>query len=280
MQRQPDRAQVYTFVLSRLMSHMDHRSSLMACLATHLGTLSGVGGPLPAERHPREWVAHTLPSGKVYYAHRLVIDEIDIEDSPKSKRAAIAPVAEGSSSTSTARVLVIPTPSAPTPITLVTDLDMSNPVTHSGVNSFVDKNLQERDVDLLSGWEVWIHTSGAGESLFDSSKADRWDEISEAGSEPVDLGYGTPCVLVWMYVSHKRRHVGAQGPEDKFVTGEDAEQDLEMERRYWAYVETLFAPEKLQEALEFLKPVTTDYSHANTVLKTCTVACVHVQTRK
>ncbi|KAG8687448.1 hypothetical protein FRC11_007211, partial [Ceratobasidium sp. 423] len=321
MQRQPDRAQVYTSVLSRLMSHMDRRSSLMARLATRLGTLGGVGGPLPAERHPREWAAHTLPSGKVYYAHRLVIDEIDIEDSPKSRRAAIAPVAEGSSSTSAARVLVIPTPSAPTPVTLVTDLDMSDPVTHSGVNSFVDKNLQERDVDLPSGWEVWIHASGAGESLFDGSKADRWDEISEAGSEPVDLGYGTPCVLVWTYVSHKRRRVGAQGPEDKFVTGEDAEHDLEMERRYWAYVETHpahadvnpratqeaielltwhytdrflaekkrgekevihvkppFTPEESQEVLEFLKSVTTDYSHANTVLKTRTVARVHVRT--
>ncbi|KAJ1309219.1 hypothetical protein OPQ81_004888 [Rhizoctonia solani] len=320
VQRQPDRAQVYTSVLSRLMSHMDRRSSLMARLATRLGTLGGVGGPVPVERHPREWVAHTLPSGKVYYAHRLVIDEIDIEDSPKSKhRAAISPVAQGS--TSTAKVLVIPTPSVPQPVTLVTDLDMSDPVTHSGVNSFVDKNLQERDVDLPSGWEVWIHASGTSESLFDGSKADRWDEVSEAGSEPVDLGYGAPCVLVWSYVSHKRRRVGAQGPEDKFVTGEDAEHDLEMERRYWAYVETHpahadvnpratqeaielltwhytdrflaekkrgekevihvkppFTPEESQEVLEFLKSVTTDHSHANTTLKTRTVARVHVRT--
>ncbi|CAE7112686.1 unnamed protein product [Rhizoctonia solani] len=321
IQRHSDRAQVYTSVLSRLMSHMDRRSSLMSRLATRLGTLGGVGGPLPTERHPREWSAQTLPSGKIYYSHRLVIDEIDIEDSPRIKpRAVTAPIAEGSRSPTT-KVLVIPTPSAPLPVTLVTDLDMSDPVTHSGVNSFVDKNLQERDVDLPSGWEVWVHASGTSESLFDGSKADRWDEVSEAGTEPVDLGYGAPCVLVWTYVSHKRRRVGAHGPEDKFVTGEDAEHDLEMERRYWAYVETHpahadvnpratqeaielltwhytdrflaekkrgekevihvnppFTPEESQEVLEFLKSVTADPSHANVVLKTRTVARVHVRT--
>ncbi|CAE6493988.1 unnamed protein product [Rhizoctonia solani] len=322
LQLQPDRAQVYTSVLSRLMSHMDRRSSLMARLATRLGTLGGVGGPLPTEKHPREWTAQTLPSGKIYYSHRLVVDEIDVEDSPRTKtRAVTAPIAEGSRSPSTVKALVLPTPSAPLPVTLVTDLDMSDPVTHSGVNSFVDKNLQERDVDLPSGWEIWIHASGTSESLFDGSKADRWDEVSEAGSESVDLGYGAPCVLVWTYVSHKRRRVGVQGPEDKFVIGEDAEHDLEMERRYWAYVETHpahadvnpratqeaielltwhytdrflaekkrgekevihvkppFTPEESQEVLEFLKSVTADYSHANTVLKTRTVARVHVRT--
>ncbi|QRW16531.1 structural constituent of cell wall [Rhizoctonia solani] len=309
VQRQPER-EVYTSVLSRLMSHMDRRSSLMSRLATRLGTLGGVGGPLPVEKHPREWVAQTLPSGKIYYAHRLVVDEIDLEDTPGTKPRAVTPAAEGS----TTKVLVIPTPSAPQPVTLVTDLDMSDPVTHSGVNSFVDKNLQERDIDLPSGWEIWIHASGTSESLFDGSKADRWDEVSEAGSEPVDLGYGAPCVLVWTYVSHKRRRVGAQGPEDKLVTGEDAEHDLEMERRYWAYVETTrtcrresscyarsyrianlalydrflaekkrgekevihveppFTPEESQEVLEFFKSVTSDYSHANAVLKTRTVA--------
>ncbi|CAE6480542.1 unnamed protein product [Rhizoctonia solani] len=321
IQHQPDRAQVYTSVLSRLMSHMDRRSSLMARLATRLGTLGGVGGPLPAERHPREWSAQTLPSGKIYYSHRLAVDEIDVEDSLRTKpRAVTAPIAEGSRSP-TAKALVLPTPSAPLPVMLVTDLDMSDPITHSGVNLFVDKNLQERDIDLPSGWEIWIHASGTSESLFDGSKADRWDEVSEAGSEPVDLGYGAPCVLVWTYVSHKRRRVGAQGPEDKFVAGEDAEHDLEMERRYWAYVETHpahadvnpratqeaielltwhytdrflaekkrgekevihvkppFTPEESQEVLEFLKSVTTDYSHANTVLKTRTVARVHVRT--
>ncbi|KAF8681319.1 hypothetical protein RHS04_02953 [Rhizoctonia solani] len=327
VQRQPDRAEVYTSVLSRLMSHMDRRSSLMSRLATRLGTLGGVGAPLPVEKHPREWVAQTLPSGKIYYAHRLVVDEIDLEDTPGTKPRAVTPAAEGS----TTKVLVIPTPSAPQPVTLVTDLDMSDPVTHSGVNSFVDKNLQERDIDLPSGWEIWIHASGTSESLFDGSKADRWDEVSEAGSEPVDLGYGAPCVLVWTYVSHKRRRVGAQGPEDKLVTGEDAEHggfgadlfgiDLEMERRYWAYVETHpahadvnpratqeaielltwhytdrflaekkrgekevihveppFTPEESQEVLEFFKSVTSDYSHANAVLKTRTVARVHVRT--
>ncbi|CAE6422416.1 unnamed protein product [Rhizoctonia solani] len=321
IQRQPDRAQVYTSVLSRLMSHMDRRSSLMARLATRLGTLGGVGGPLPVERHPREWIAQTLPSGKVYYAHRLVIDEIDLEDTPGAKPRAVTASATPTAEGSTTKVLVIPTPSAPQPVTLVTDLDMSDPVTHSGVNLFVDKNLQERDIDLPSGWEIWIHASGTSESLFDGSKADRWDEVSEAGSEPVDLGYGAPCVLVWTYVSHKRRRVGAQGPEDKLVTGEDAEHDLEMERRYWAYVETHpahadvnpratqeaielltwhytdrflaekkrgekevihvkppFTPEESQEVLEFLKSVTSDYSHANVVLKTRTVARVHVRT--
>ncbi|CUA67819.1 Titin [Rhizoctonia solani] len=321
-QRQTDRAQVYTSVLSRLMSHMDRRSSLMSRLATRLTSLSGIGGPLPGERHPREWVAQTLPSGKIYYSHRLVIDEIDVEGSPRATkpRAVTAPIAEGSRSP-TGKALVIPTPSAPLPVMLVTDLDMSDAITHSGVNMFVDKNLQERDVDLPSGWEIWIHASGTSESLFDGSKADRWDEVSEAGSESVDLGYGAPCVLVWTYVSHKRRRVGAQGPEDKFVAGEDAEHDLEMERRYWAYVETHpahtdvnpratqeaielltwhytdrflaekkrgekevihvqppFTPEESQEVLEFLKSVTADYSHANAVLKTRTVARVHVRT--
>ncbi|KAF8759997.1 hypothetical protein RHS01_01428 [Rhizoctonia solani] len=310
VQRQPER-EVYTSVLSRLMSHMDRRSSLMSRLATRLGTLGGVGGPLPVEKHPREWVAQTLPSGKIYYAHRLVVDEIDLED--------------------TLGPSLVPSLPQQRPVTLVTDLDMSDPVTHSGVNSFVDKNLQERDIDLPSGWEIWIHASGTSESLFDGSKADRWDEVSEAGSEPVDLGYGAPCVLVWTYVSHKRRRVGAQGPEDKLVTGEDAEHggfgadlfgiDLEMERRYWAYVETHpahadvnpratqeaielltwhytdrflaekkrgekevihveppFTPEESQEVLEFFKSVTSDYSHANAVLKTRTVARVHVRT--
>ncbi|CCO27535.1 hypothetical protein BN14_01515 [Rhizoctonia solani AG-1 IB] len=320
-QIQPDRAQVYTSVLSRLMSHMDRRSSLMTRLANRLGTLGGVGGPLPVERHPREWVAQTLPSGKIYYAHRLAIDEIDLEDTPGTKPRAVTGSSTPAAEESTTKVLVIPTPSAPQPVTLVTDLDMSDAITHSGVNSFVDKNLQERDIDLPSGWEIWIHASGTSESLFDGSKADRWDEVSEAGSEPVDLGYGAPCVLVWTYVSHKRRRVGAQGPEDKLVTGEDAEHDLEMERRYWAYVETHpahadvnpratqeavelltwhytdrflaekkrgekevihveppFTPEESQEVLEFLKSVTSDYSHANTVLKTRTVARVHVRT--
>jgi hypothetical protein len=226
VQRQPDRAQVYTSVLSRLMSHMDRRSSLMARLATRLGGLGGVGGPIPVEKHPREWIAQALPSGKVYWAHRLVQDNADeVEGSLGGKSTFARAVTAAPTAESSSKVLVIPTPSAPQPIMLVTDLDMSDPVTHSGVNMFVDKNLQERDVDLPSGWEIWIHASGTGESLLDGSKAERWDEVSEAGSEPVaiDLGYGTPCVLVWTYVSHKRRRVGAQGPEDKFVVGEDAE---------------------------------------------------------
>ena len=314
-QRQPDRAQVYGSVLSRLMSHMDRRSSLMARLATRLGTLGGVGGPLPPiDRHPREWVAQVLPSGKVYYAHRLVKDELDDIDD-RSDTQSITRTDAGS------KVLTIPTPSAPQPVTLVTDLDMSDPATHSGVNSFVDKSLQERDVDLPTGWEIWIHVSGTGEILLDGSKAERWDEVSEAGTEPVDLGYGAPCVLAWTYVSHKRRRVGPQGPEDKFVVGEDAELDLEQERRYWAYLETHpahsdvnpravqeaielltwhytdrllaekkrgekeyirvnppFTPEESHEVLEFIKSVSTDHSLSNSVLKTRTVARVHVRT--
>ncbi|KAG8693302.1 hypothetical protein FRC09_010602, partial [Ceratobasidium sp. 395] len=60
-QPQSERAQAYSSVLSRLMSHMDRRSALMSRLATRLGNLGG----LPVvERHPREWVAQALPSGK------------------------------------------------------------------------------------------------------------------------------------------------------------------------------------------------------------------------
>ncbi|KAF8595402.1 hypothetical protein BDV93DRAFT_105280 [Ceratobasidium sp. AG-I] len=309
VQPQSDRAQLYSSVLSRLITHMDRRSSLMSRLATRLGSLgNGLTAP---ERHPREWVAQVLPSGKIYYAHRILADDERIHNNE---------VARAGTSNEVAKVLVIPTPSAPQPVTLVTDLDMSDNATHAGVNAFVDKSLQERDVDLPNGWEVWVHASGEGERLLDTS-SDRWEEGSEGG-ESVDLGYGAPCVLVWSYVSHKRRRVGSQGPEDKFVTGEDAELDLEMERRYWAYVETHpahadvnlravqeaielltwhytdrllaekkpsgekeyvhvkppFTPEESHEVLEFLKSLSADYSHSNAVLKTRTVARVHVRT--
>jgi hypothetical protein len=202
-----ERAQVYSSVLTRLMSHMDRRSTLMSRLATRLGTLGGVPA---AGRHPREWTAQALPSGKVYYAHRLIASD----GSPPNGQS------QGTAeSNQVAKVLVIPTPSTPQPVMLVTDLDMADNATHAGVNAFVDKSLQERDTDLPSGWEVWVHAAGAGQQILD------WEDGSDAGGagEEVDLGYGAPLVLVWTYVSHKRRRVGAQGPEEKFVQGEDAE---------------------------------------------------------
>lgn len=210
LQPQSERAQLYSAVLSRLITHMDRRSSLMSRLATRLGSLgNGLTAP---ERHPREWTAQVLPSGKIYYAHRIVADDERINNNE---------VARAGTSNEVAKVLVIPTPSAPQPVTLVTDLDMSDNTTHAGVNAFVDRCLQERNTDLPNGWEVWVHASGEGERLLDTS-SERWEEGSEGG-ESVDLGYGAPCVLVWSYVSHKRRRVGSQGPDDKFVTGEDAE---------------------------------------------------------
>ncbi|KAG9105308.1 hypothetical protein FRC07_009400, partial [Ceratobasidium sp. 392] len=306
VQGQSERAQVYSSVLSRLMSHMDRRSTLMSRLATRLGNLGG----LPVvERHPREWVAQALPSGKVYYAHRLAVSE-----SPKQVQARPA-------SDEVAQVLVIPTPSAPQPVTLVTDLDMADNATHAGVNAFVDKCLQERDVDLPSGWEVWVHAAGASEQLdWEVSTTSGASDVSGPGEE-VDLGYGAPLVLVWTYVSHKRRRLGTHGPEERFVEGEDAEFDLEMEKRYWAYVETHpahadvnpravqeaielltwhytdrllaekkrgekeaiyvkppFTPEESHEVLEFLKSLSKEYSHANAILKARTVARVHLRT--
>ncbi|KAG8707394.1 hypothetical protein FRC09_001858, partial [Ceratobasidium sp. 395] len=221
-----------------------------------------------------------------------------------------------------AQVLIIPTPSAPQPVTLVTDLDMADNATHAGVNAFVDKCLQERDTDLPNGWEVWIHAAGASEQLdWEVSTTSGASEVADGPGEEIDLGYGAPLVLVWTYVSHKRRRVGAHGPEERFVEGEDAEFDLEMERRYWAYVETHpahadvnpravqeaielltwhytdrllaekkrgekeainvkppFTPEESHEVLEFLKSLSQEYSHANAILKTRTVARVHVRT--
>ncbi|KAG8696854.1 hypothetical protein FRC08_006877 [Ceratobasidium sp. 394] len=290
---------------------MDRRSTLMSRLATRLGNLGG----LPVvQRHPREWAAQALPSGKVYYAHRLVS-----EGSPRNQVQDQPAAADESSQV--AKVLIIPTPSAPQPVTLVTDLDMADNATHAGVNAFVDKCLRERDVDLPSGWEVWIHAAGASEQLdWEVSSGSGASEVDGPGEE-VDLGYGAPLVLAWTYVSHKRRRVGTQGPEERFVEGEDAEFDLEMERRYWAYIETHpahadvnpravqeaielltwhytdrllaekkrgekepvnvkppFTPEESHEVLEFLKSLSQEYSHANAILKARTVARVHVRT--
>ncbi|QRV73214.1 structural constituent of cell wall [Ceratobasidium sp. AG-Ba] len=307
-QPQSERAQVYSSVLSRLMSHMDRRSTLMSRLATRLGNLGG----LPVvERHPREWVAQSLPSGKMYYTHRLLASESPAKNQLEHVN-------------SETKVLIIPTPSAPLPVTLVTDLDMADNATHQGVNAFVDKCLQERDTDLPNGWEVWVHAAGASEQLdweVSSASGSGASEVDGPGEE-IDLGYGAPLTLVWSYVSHKRRRVGPQGPETRFVEGEDAEFDLEMERRYWAYVETHpahgdvnpravqeaielltwhytdrllaekkkageketvsvkppFTPEESHEVLEFLKSLSQEHSHANAVLKTRTVARVHVRT--
>ncbi|KAG9084463.1 hypothetical protein FS749_005209 [Ceratobasidium sp. UAMH 11750] len=272
-QPQSERAQVYSSVLSRLMSHMDRRSTLMSRLATRLGNLGG----LPVvERHPREWAAQALPSGKVYYAHRLVS-----EGSPRNQVQDQPAAADESSQV--VKVLIIPTPSAPQPVTLVTDLDMADNATHAGVNAFVDKCLRERDVELPSGWEVWIHAAGASEQLdWEVSSGSGASEVDGPGEE-VDLGYGAPLVLAWTYVSHKRRRVGTQGPEERFVEGEDAEFDRLLAEKKRGEKEPVnvkppFTPEESHEVLEFLKSLSQEYSHANAILKARTVARVHVRT--
>ncbi|KAG9089551.1 hypothetical protein FRC06_001490 [Ceratobasidium sp. 370] len=210
-QPQSERAQVYSSVLSRLMSHMDRRSTLMSRLATRLGNLGG----LPVvERHPREWVAQALPSGKVYYAHRLVS-----EGSPQ-RQAQTQPAAADESS-QVAKVLVIPTPSAPQPVTLGEDAEF--------------------DLEMERRYWAYIETHPA-----------HADVNPRAVQEAIEL-------LTWHYtdrlLAEKKR--GEKEPIN---------------------VKPPFTPEESHEVLEFLKSLSQEHSHANAILKTRTVARVHVRT--
>lgn len=86
------------------------------------------------------------------------------------------------------------------------------------------------------------------------------------------VDFTAPAVLLprWLLSSHLADYISYL---DRLL----AEKKRGGEKEY-IHVKPPFTPEESHEVLEFLKSLSADYSHSNAVLKTRTVARVHVRT--